>query len=318
MEFRDYYQDLGVTPDADEAAVKRAYRKLARQHHPDVNPDDKAAESRFKVVNEAYEVLRDSERRRKYDELRAQYQQWQKQGANGSFGWDRWQTGSGRRGSPGSPFRTAEGADRFEDLFEEDSPFSDFFRSIFGWQDTAQASRSSKRSRHGRDVEARVEITLVEAFAGAARSLQVDGRRIQARIPAGVRTGSRVRLQGQGETGRGTGQSGHLYLVVEVMPDPRFDVEGDDLLTDVPVDFYVATLGGEVRVPTLEGAVKLKIPAGTQSGRTFRLRGQGMPRAPRSKERGDLIARIEIVLPDGMSESEIRGLRELREKHRAE
>ncbi|MEZ4653310.1 MAG: DnaJ domain-containing protein [Candidatus Eisenbacteria bacterium] len=317
MEFRDYYQDLGVTPDADEAAVKRAYRKLARQHHPD-DPDDKAAESRFKVVNEAYEVLRDSERRRKYDELRAQYQQWQKQGANGSAGWDRWQTGSGRREI--LPARRSERPRGRIDsrTSSRRTPVRRLLPLHLRLAGHGAGIALLQRSRHGRDVEARVEITLVEAVRRG--STQPPGRRppYPGSVPAGVRTGS-VPTQGRGETGPGhrrpvrpplPGRGGHARS--------RFDVEGDDLLTDVPVDFYVATLGGEVRVPTLEGAVKLKIPAGTQSGRTFRLRGQGMPRAPRSKERGDLIARIEIVLPDGMSESEIRGLRELREKHRAE
>ena len=156
-----------------------------------------------------------------------------------------------------------------------------------------------------------MEITLEEAFHGAARSIELRDRRINARIPPGVRTGSRVRLQGQGEPGLRGGPPGDLYLIVEVQPHPRFTTEGEDLVAPVAIDFYTAAVGGEVRVQTLDGAVKLKIPPRTQAGRTFRLRGQGMPRGVRSSQRGDLIARIEIVLPEPMSDDELAELRKL-------
>jgi len=306
VEFRDYYSDLGVSPDADEAAIKRAYRKLARQYHPDVNPGDKAAEERFKVINEAYEALSDPERRRKYDELRQQYQRWKQRGGTGEFDWQQWQAPPGYGG-----YTREVSPEDLEDLFGDESPFSDFFSSIFGGMPGGGRSTRAARPRAGRDIEAPVEITLEEAFRGAARSIELRDRRINARIPPGVRTGSRVRLQGQGEPGLRGGPAGDLYLIVEIQPHPRFTLEGDDLTVPVAIDFYTAALGGEVRVQTLDGAVKLKIPPRTQAGRTFRMRGQGMPRGVRSSQRGDLIARIEIVLPEPMSEEELAELRRL-------
>lgn len=308
MEFRDYYSDLGVPPDADEAAIKRAYRKLARQYHPDVNPGDKTAEERFKVINEAYEALSDPERRRKYDELRQQYQRWKQRGGTGEFDWQQWQAPPGYGGG----YTREVSPEDLEDLFGEESPFSDFFSSIFGGAPRGgRGGARAARPRAGRDIEAPVEITLEEAFHGAARSIELRDRRINARIPAGVRTGSRVRLQGQGEPGLRGGPPGDLYLIVEVQPHSRFTMEGEDLVAPVAIDFYTAAVGGEVRVQTLDGAVKLKIPPRTQAGRTFRLRGQGMPRGVRSSERGDLIARIEIALPESMSEDELAELRKL-------
>jgi curved DNA-binding protein len=307
VEFRDYYSDLGVPPDADEAAIKRAYRKPAREHHPDVNPNDKSAEERFKIINEAYEALSDPERRRKYDELRQQYQRWKQRGGTGDFNWEQWQAPPGGYGG----YTREVSPEDLEDLFGEESPFSDFFSSIFGGAPGRGGRTRAARPRPGRDIEAVVEISMEEAFHGAARSIEVRDRRINARIPAGVRTGSRVRLQGQGEPGIRGGAAGDLYLIVEVQPHPRFSMEGEDLVTVVPIDFYTAAAGGEVRVETLDGAVKLKVPPRTQAGRTFRLRGQGMPRAVRSSERGDLIARIEIVLPEPLSDTELEELRKM-------
>lgn len=308
MEFRDYYSDLGVPPDADEAAIKRAYRKLAREHHPDVNPNDKTAEGRFKVINEAYEALSDPERRRKYDELRQQYERWKQRGGTGDFNWEQWQAPPGYGGST----REVSPED-LEDLFGEESPFSDFFSSIFGGAPGRGGRARAAGPRTGRDIEAMVEISLEEAFHGAARTIELRDRRINARIPPGVRTGSRVRLQGQGEPGIRGGAAGDLYLIVEVQSHPRFEMDGDDLTATVSIDFYLASIGGEVRVETLDGAVKLKIPPRTQAGRTFRLRGQGMLRGVRSPQRGDLIAKIEIVLPEPLSDGELEDLRRLME-----
>jgi len=315
LEFKDYYAALGVAPDADEKTIKQAYRKLARQHHPDVKPGDKEAEERFKEINEAYQALSDPERRKKYDELRRQYQQWSERGGRGDFDWGRWQA------APGGPQREAQGAysynvspEDLEDLFGGGSPFSDFFGSIFGQAGgrTADAERAA-RPRRGRDHEAGVEITLEEAFQGTTRALQIGDRRIEAKIPPGARSGSRVRLAGQGSPGAAGGSAGDLYLVVEVAPHPRFVREGDDLRADVHVDFYTAVLGGEVRVPTIDGAVTLKVPPRTQADKTFRLKGKGMPRLGRPGERGDMWARLKLVLPEPISDAEIEGLRKLAE-----
>ena len=302
MEFKDYYTVLGVAPDADDQTIKQAYRKLARQYHPDVNPGDKQAEERFKEINEAYQALSDAERRRKYDELREQYRRWQQRGGAGDFNWGQWQA------APGQQVHTyTVTPEDLQDLFGDASPYSDFFSSVFG-----QARRErAARPRRGRDAEVLVEISLEEAFHGTTRSIQLGDRRIEAKIPPGARTGTRVRLSGQGSPGSSGGPAGDLYLVVQVAPHPLFERDGDDLTTVVPVDFYTAAIGGEVRVPTLDGTVRLKIPRRTQADRTFRLKGKGMPRLERPSERGDLFARVRLVLPEPLSDAEIEALRML-------
>ena len=227
-EFKDYYATLGVAPDADEQAIKQAYRKLARQHHPDVNPGDKQAEERFKEINEAYQALSDPERRRKYDELRQQYQQWQQRGGSGEFNWRQAQA------EPGSQTRVYNvSPEDMDDMFGG-SPFSDFFSSIFGQAQAETGRAQSPRPRHGQDLEAPAEITLEEAYSGTARTIQVGDRHLEAKIPPGVRTGSRIRLAGQGAPGVAGGTAGDLYLVVEVAPHPQFEREGDNLRTVVP------------------------------------------------------------------------------------
>lgn len=307
MEFKDYYEILGVPPDADQKTIKQTYRKLARQYHPDVNPGDKEAEEKFKTINEAYQALSDPEQRKKYDELRAQYQRWQQTGGRPrDFNWEDWfaQPGEGVN----VQYSTVED---LEDLFGSESPFSDFFTSIFG-QARGQRRRAPS-PRRGQDVEVEVEITLEEAYRGATRLLQIGDRRIEARIPPGVRTGSRVRLAGQGEPGRSGGPAGDVYLVIRIQPHPTFELEGDDLHTEVRVDIYTAVVGGEARVPTLDRPVLLKIPPRTQADRSFRLRGKGLPRLGDPDTRGDLYARVKLVLPENMSDEEVETFRKLAE-----
>lgn len=306
MDFKDYYQILGVAPDADEKTIKATYRKLARQYHPDVNPNNKEAAEQFKAINEAYQVLSDPAQRKKYDELRVQYQQWQQRGGRPQdFNWQPWSA------QPGEGVRVEYGTvEDLEDLFGGQHPFSDFFENIFGGG-MREARGGAPRPRRGRDLEYQVDITLDEAFHGTKRTLQIGERRIEASIPRGVYTGARVRLAGQGEPGRNGGVAGDLYLIVNVLPHPNYEREGDDLYTEVPVDIYTAALGGEVRVPTLDGAVMLKIPANTQSGRSFRLRGKGMPPLGDSTQRGDLYARVRLMLPEPLTERERNAFREL-------
>lgn len=302
MEFRDYYQILGVPRDASEKDIKSAFRKLARQHHPDVNPGDKNAEAKFKDINEAYEVLSDTEKRQKYDALGADWQRYQQAGGRPEdFDFGRWATGP-----EGSRVHVRYGTpEDFADLFGDESPFSDFFSTLFG---RAQAGRG--QPRRGQDFEYPVRVTLDEAFRGKTVALQLDGRRVEAKIPAGVRTGSRVRLKGLGGSGVGNAPSGDLYLVVEVELDARFERKGDDLYTETAIDFYTAALGGEARVLTLEGPVSLKIPPRTQAGRAFRLKGQGMP-ISEGEGRGDLYTHIKISLPEALTEGELQALRDL-------
>ena len=313
MAGKDYYSILGVNRGASEREIKQAYRRLARKYHPDVNPGDKSAEARFKQINEAYEVLSDKEKRQKYDQFGDQWQyadQFAQAGYQQTPFWD---------------FNQAGGTQRFH--FEEGlgSLFDDLFRS---------GTRSRRaRPRRGQDVDYPVEVTLEEAYHGAKRTIalrnedpcsncQGTGRiqnmpcsvcrgsgvvsavkRLEVRIPPGVKDGSRVRIAGKGKQGYTGGTSGDLYLVVSVKPHRRFERRGDDLYGEVAVPLTVAVLGGEVQVPTLKGKLALKIPPETQNGRAFRLAGQGMPHLGDSAH-GDLLAKVRVVLPTKLSEEE--------------
>jgi len=311
MEYKDYYKILGVSKDADEKEIKRAFRRLARKYHPDVNPGDPQAEERFKEINEAYEVLSDPEKRRKYDQLGAEWYRWQQAGGRpGDFDWSRWvSTAPGgqrvyvRYGTP----------EDLQDLFGEGSPFSDFFSQIFGGMGAAPGGFEYRvRPQRGQDYEQEVEISLREAYQGTTRILQKDGRRLEVKIPPGARTGTRVRIAGEGGPGAAGGEAGDLYLRVKVRPDPQFERRGDDLYVTVPVDLYTAILGGKVRVPTLNGAVMLTIPPGTQNGRVFRLRGKGMPRLRQPEQHGDLYAKVDVRLPTHLTPRQRELFEELR------
>jgi curved DNA-binding protein len=312
MEYQDYYKTLGVEKNATGAQIKKAYRKLARELHPDMNPGNKRAEERFKQINEAYEVLSDPERRKKYDQLGASYQQYQRMGGDPrGFDWSQWAGGFG--GQPGGNVRVEYGD--LGDLFGG-GDFSDFFTSIFGGAGAGQdvfrrASRSaSSQGVRGRDSEQEVEITLEEAFSGTSRILSRDGQRIEVKIPAGASTGTKVRLKGQGTSGIG-GPAGDLYLVVKVLPHDTFEREGDNLRCKLSVDLYTAVLGGEVIVHAPGGDIKLKIPPETQSGRTIRLAGQGMPHLRDAKTRSDLLVQVQVLIPQKLTERERELFREL-------
>jgi curved DNA-binding protein len=294
MEYKDYYKTLGLERSASEKEIKQAFRRLARQCHPDVNPGDKHAEERFKEINEAYEVLADPEKRRRYDQLGSDWQQWQQGGGRpGDFDWSRWTSG---RGGAGPEVRYASAED-LEELFGGGSAFSDFFSEVFGGGGATRAGFRPQARRHpSQSQEHPAEISLQEAYHGATRLVQVGNQRLEVSIPAGARTGTRIRCSGVGR-GAGSTQTGDLVLKVVVAQDPRFERKGDDLYTTVPVDLYTLVLGGEVRVPTMEGEVVLSIPAETQNGRGFRLQGRGMPRLEKPGERGNLYARVEARLP---------------------
>jgi len=320
VEFKDYYATLGVPKTASEKELKAAYRKLARKHHPDVNPGDKAAESRFKEINEAYEVLGDPEKRRKYDELGANwrmYEQAQQQGQPfpggapfggfGGFGGGgeggAWTINMG--GPGGSRTMTQE---EMRDLFGNEDPFSDFFRTFFGGGGPAGggAGQDPRRGRgpriqKGRDLESEAELTLEEAYHGAMRRISItDGghaRSIDVRIPAGVKDGSRVRAAGEGEPGSNGGAAGDLFLRVHIRTHPVFERKGDDLYTKVSLPVTTAVLGGEAQVPTISGSVRLRVPETTQPGQIFRLKGHGMPIVGKADARGDLYATADVQLP---------------------
>jgi curved DNA-binding protein len=316
MEYKDYYKILGVEKDASEKDIKKAFRKMARQYHPDVNPDDPQAEERFKEVNEAYEVLSDPDKRSKYDRLGSDWQRWQRSGQPGDFDWGRWTTGG-----PGERVHVRYGTpEDLQDIFGGGSPFSDFFSQIFGGMGGGPGLGGYQyqvRPQRGRDYEQPIEITLQEAYHGTARMLQRDGQRLEIQIPAGAKTGTRVRVSGEGGAGAAGGPAGDLYLRVTVQPDPRYERRGDDLHTTVHADLYTMVLGGEVKVPTMTGEVALTVPAGTQNGRTFRLRGKGMPRLRNPEQHGDLYAKVEVQLPTRLTDRQRELFQELRQSREA-
>jgi curved DNA-binding protein len=308
MDYKDYYKILGVARNAPANEIKRAYRKLARELHPDVNPGDKAAEARFKDINEAYEVLGDPEKRARYDQVGSSWQQWQRSGGDPSgFDWSQWFTAGGGQ-SPRSGVRVD--MKDLNDLLGSGAAggFSDFFNTLFGGMPQGRPGRTGRGRAPSQTVgseplQQTVDITLLEAFHGAVRTLERDGQRIQARIPAGSKTGTRIRLAGQGFPGA-DGRRGDLYLRVNVLPHHRLRVDGDDLHADHSLDLCTAVLGGDTIIETLDGTVSLRIPAGTQSGKVFRLRGKGMPRLNRPEERGDLYVRTTVTIPDSLSDQE--------------
>jgi curved DNA-binding protein len=306
MEFKDYYEILGVPPNADKKVIQQTFRQLARKVHPDVNPGNKDAEEKFKTINEAYQVLADAKQRKKYDELRAQYQQWQQTGGRQQdFEWQNWSA----QPDQGAHVQYASPED-MEDLFGNDSPYSDFFTNIFG--QARKGGRGTPSSpRRGRDVEYEVDLTLEEAFHGTERLLEIDGHHIKAGIPAGVRTGSRVRLAGQAEPGQNGGLAGDLYLIIQILPNDTFEREGDDLHMDVPLDIFTAIAGGEIRIPAMERPLTLTIPTRTNANRSFRIRGKGMPHLGDPDKRGDLFARVKLVLPDSLTDQEVDSIRTL-------
>ncbi len=304
MQYRDYYQTLNVNKNASQEEIKKAYRKLAREYHPDVNPNNPNAEEKFKDINEAYQVLSDKDKREKYDKFGSQWNQYQQTGGRAEdFDWSQW---ASQRQPGGAQYRTVS-QDEFEQMFGGGlGGFSDFFETLFGGMGGRRSTRRApgqppfQAQQRGQDIEHPIEITLEEAFFGASRVLSFEGgRRIEATIPPGVRTGSKVRLSGQGVGG--SGGSGDLFLKIKVLSQSKFDRVGDDLKTHQPVDFFTALLGGEVGVSTIDKAVKLTIPAGSDSGKTFRLKGLGMPKLSKPGQRGDLLVTIDVQVPKNLT-----------------
>jgi DnaJ-class molecular chaperone len=300
---RDYYQVLGVPRTASEKDIKTAYRKLARKHHPDVNPGDKNAEDLFKEIGEAYSVLSDPDKRKKYDRWGPDWEKIeQAQAAGVNFG--------GRSGAGGSTYTWTTSGDGGPGVGGFDSEdIGNLFEQLFGRSASGGRTRVRNAPRKGADLEQPVEITLEEAFAGTQRTFQIrdvqsgETRTVEVKIPAGAHDGLRVRVAGKGDPGVAGGQPGDLYLVVSVKAHPLFERDGDDLRVKVPTPLYTAMLGGEVRVPTPRGThLALKVPAETPNGQRMRLAGQGMPRV--GGGRGDLYAEITVELPRNLSQHE--------------
>jgi molecular chaperone DnaJ len=331
---KDYYSILGVSRDAGEADIKKAFRKLARKYHPDVNPGDKSAEAKFKEINEAHEVLADKEKRAKYDRFGENWQhadQFSQAGARQDY--TNYDFGGGGFNQGGVHFETG-------DMGDIGSIFDEILRGGGGM---GGFSRQPRQQR-GQDMETPVEVSLEEAYHGTRRTLnmqvqkpcpachgsgQVDNKicptcrgngavmgneRIEVSVPPGVKTGSRVRLSGKGGQGFGGGPRGDLYLNVTVQPHKTFERKGDDLLYPAPLPLTVAMLGGEIHVPTIKGKrLALKIPPETQNEKTFRLKGQGMPHLGKASNVGDLIVKTKVVLPSGLTDKEKKLFEELKD-----
>ncbi|GAC1600664.1 MAG: J domain-containing protein [Hymenobacter sp.] len=295
MDYKDYYKALGVEKTATAEQIKKAYRKLARQHHPDVNPNDKGAEQKFKEINEANEVLSDPEKRKKYDQFGADYQRYQQQPGGrggqpgGGFDWSQYTQGGGGGFGEDSPF--GEGAD-----------FSDFFGSLFGNMGGGRAGGG--RPGAGPDYQAELELSLEEAYHGGPRTITVNGKNLRLTIQPGVADGQTIRRRDPGGPGRHGGPSGALLITFRIRPDARYARTGHDLTQDVPVSIYKALLGGEQTVDTLSGPVKIKLKPETPNGTRLRLRGKGFPVYRQPGQFGDLYLRLNLTLPQHLTEAE--------------
>jgi curved DNA-binding protein len=343
MEYKDYYEVLGVPKTATQGQIKKAYRKKARELHPDRNPGDADAERRFKEANEAHAVLSDTEKRKRYDELGANWQAYEQAGYGGGAtdwagfggapGGTRWEY---RRVSPedlggfsdffqaffsgasGGPMGAGTGSRVFQygDFGGAEFGGADFGGGEFGGTPFETGDFGTTRTRRTvapPSATAVAEVTLDEVARGAERMVDVDGRRLQVKIPAGVADGAKIKLRGGGLRG-GDGASGDLLITVRVKPDPRFERNGADLITEVPLTLAEAMLGAEVPVPTPTGSVKLRIRPNTQNGQEIHVRGRGLPKRGAKGEKGDLIVRARVVLPQ-LDEESRDELRTLLEKH---
>jgi curved DNA-binding protein len=293
MEYKDYYKILGVDKKATEAEIKKAYRKLAVQYHPDKNPGNKEAEDKFKLINEAHEVIGDPEKRKKYDELG---ENWNKFGQQGTSDWSSAFGGGGGRG------RNYQYQGDVNDLFGEGNGFSDFFETFFG---RGGGKRSGQQTHFkGQDYETEMEVTLEEAFQGASRIIHVGEEKLRISVKPGAYDGQLLRIKGKGAAGSSNQHRGDLYVRIRVRPNDTFHRKGDDLQMTQEVDLYSAVLGGDVLVKSISGTVKMKIPSGTQNGKTFRIKGKGMPVYDKSGQFGDLYVQILVALPKSLGKEE--------------
>jgi curved DNA-binding protein len=291
MNFKDYYKILGVEKNATSDDIKKAFRKLAVKYHPDKNPGNKGAEEKFKEMSEANDVLSDPEKRKKYDELGQNWQQYQQQGGKSqNFDWSQWQ--NAQRGR-----RTGT---REEDAFGNEGQFSDFFESVFGNSFGSGTRGPSK----GSDYKAELELTLEEAYTGTSRQLETDSEKLEIKIKPGVKEGQVLRLKEKGGRAGKGGKQGDVYITVHIPVHPLYDRIENDLHCTVPVELYTCILGGKALVRTLKGAIRIDIPKGTENGKTIRLKGMGMPKFGKENEYGDLYGKIKVMLPKDLTEKE--------------
>ena len=292
MEYKDYYKVLGITKTATQDEIKKAFRKLAVKYHPDKNQGDKKAEEKFKEANEANEVLGDPEKRKKYDELGANWKQYEQQGSQYSG-------------------QQQYGGQRYHDFGEGfGGEFSDFFESFFGGGGVSGFGQQQSRSRNGSDLSAEMDLSLNDVFYGATRQVTIDGERVNLKIKPGTREGQILRMKGKGSPGLRGGQNGDLLITVRMQKDSRFERRGDDLYFNHSLDAITATLGGSVSVEGFDKTVSMNIPPDTDNNKVFRMKGMGMPNFEDQKIRGDAYVKMILQTPKNISEEE----RELLEK----
>lgn len=332
MDYKDYYDILGVTKNASEKEIKKAYRKLAAKYHPDRNPDNPSAEDKFKEVGEAYEVLSDPEKRKLYDQVGKDWKKYQRAGANGQGGFDwsqyaRQQQGRGFGGGQQSYRINME--DMFGGARGQGGGFSSFFETLFGGgggnpfggsaqgqrqQFRGQAQQQTQQQQAPKNITARVKISLDQAYHGTSRTVRIGGEKMKVKIPVGIADGQKLKLRGKGSASAAGGRRGDLFLAINVdMPD-AYDRKGNNLYFTHPVDLYTAVLGGETTVSTIGGKAKLTIPAGTSGGKLFKLKGLGMPEFRNPSKKGDLYVRIQIQVPDKLTKEENELFKQLAKK----
>ncbi len=326
MEYKDYYKILGVDRDASQAEIKKKYRKLAAKFHPDKNPGNKRAEARFKEIGEAYEVLKDPEKRKLYDQVGADWKRYQQAGASADdFNWGQYTGQGGQRVNI-----------NFEDLFgggrqqgsSQGSPFSSFFETLFGSGDPFGATRQQARQyqsdarrrsapRKGADSEAEINVDLKDVLEGAEKQFRVNGERVKIKIPAGIEDGKRLKLKGKGHAVQPGYPKGDLYLKVKISEPEGIERKGNDIYHTVPLDLYTALLGGPLTAQTLQGKIKLNIPPETPNGKVFRLAGRGIPAFKNSGKRGDYFIKTEIKLPENLTPKEKEMIKKLADERKS-
>ncbi|PUZ20959.1 curved DNA-binding protein [Chitinophaga costaii] len=298
MNVKDYYKILGIEKSATEDEIKKAYRKMAKKYHPDKNPGNKEAEEKFKEANEAYEVLSDAEKRKKYDQFGSDWQHYeQKGGRPEDFDWSNF--GGGAYGGGTHNYNFGGGGD------EEGGQFSDFFETLFGQRFGGGGRRTQQRGpQKGRNLNATMDVSLEDAYKGGSRQVEVNGSRLNIKLKPGLHDGQVIRLKGKGQDSPNGGEAGDLLITIQLTPDPRFELRGQDIHTEAAVDLYVAVLGGKSQVALPGGAISMTIPEGTDSGKIFRLKGKGMPDYHHPNQVGDLYIKVMVHIPTHLTDKE--------------